>query len=137
MISNPRHGWVSVIIGEFNERASYLTDIPNDCLDAFIFAREKGAPAVIYFDAEGYDYHLVASCFYSYIILEKDELEVRQFGLSFMELANELADDIERNIDEWADWQSYNQYSDEELKKNKRRLEQKIGRLRQLLVASD
>ncbi len=136
MLINPRHGWASVIIGNFNERASYLTDIPNECLDAFIYARENGVPAVVYFDAEGYNYHLVASYFESFIIIEKDKPETHHFDLSLIDLADELISDIEQNIDEWADWQSYNQYDDEELKKNKRKLEQKVWKLKQLLGKS-
>lgn len=137
MFTKPQYGWVNIEIEEFSERASYLTDIPNDCLDAFIFAREKGVPAVMYFDAEGYDYHLIASYFGTYIIIEKDEIKTYHFDKTFADLAKELINDIEQNIDEWANWQSDNQYNSRELKRNKRILEQKVGRLKQLLAVSD
>jgi len=133
MLSNPKHGWVNINIGEFNEVASYLTDVANDCLDAFIFARENGFPAVVYFDAEGYDYHIIVSYFESFIIIQKDETKTYHFDLDFYDLAKELIDDIEKNIDDWADWQCYNQYDEDELKRNKRKLEQKIARLKQVL----
>lgn len=134
MLVNPKYGWTNVNIGEFNESASYLTDVPNDCLDAFIYARENGFPAVVYFDAEGYEYYLIASYFESFITIEKDELKTFHFDLSLVDLAKELIDDIEKNIDKWADWQCYNQYDDNELKRNKRKLEQKISRLKQLIA---
>ena len=34
MLGNPKYGWTNVSIGEFYESAGYLTDVPNDCLDA-------------------------------------------------------------------------------------------------------
>ena len=48
-------------VENFSERASYLTDVPNDCLDAFIHALQTNNPAIVYFDAEGFDYHLISS----------------------------------------------------------------------------
>lgn len=134
MLANPKYGWTNVSIGEFNECASYLTDVPNDCLDAFIYARENGFPAVVYFDAEGYEYYLIASYFESFITIEKDELKTYRFDLGLVDLAKELIDDIEQNIDEWADWQCYKEYDENQLKINKRKLEQKIRRLKQLIA---
>lgn len=133
MIVNLQHGWAMIRIGNFTERASYLTDVPNDCLDAFIFARENGFPATVHFDAEGYEYYLVASYFDSYIIMEKDDTEIYRISLGLVELGEELISDIESNIDKWANWLFYNEYNEDELKKNKRRLEQKLWKLRQLL----
>ena len=52
MLTKPKHGWTNLQIGDFTERVSYLTDISNDCLDAFIYALHTGNPAVIFFDAE-------------------------------------------------------------------------------------
>ncbi len=134
MLTNPKYGWTNVSIGEFNESASYLTDVPNDCLDAFIYARENCFPAVVYFDAEGYEYYLVASYFESFVTIEKDKLRTYRFDLDLVDLAKELIDDIEQNIDDWADWQCYKEYDENELKRNKRKLEQKIGRLKQLIA---
>jgi len=53
MLAKPEHGWVNVQLEGFSERASYMTDIPNDCLDAFIYALQNNSPTVIFFDAEG------------------------------------------------------------------------------------
>ena len=133
MLAKPLHGWINVAIGDFNERASYLTDIPNDCLDAFIYAINRGSPAVVHFDAEGYDYLLIASYFESYIIIEKEKLEIYQFDINLTDLANELINDIKKHIDEWSDWLSYRNHTKREVRKNKKILMKKITKLEQIL----
>lgn len=133
MLAKPLHGWTNVSIGDFKERASYLTDIPNDCLDAFIYAVNKNLPVVVYFDAEGYDYLLVACCFESYIVTTKEKLEVLQFDVGLIGLANELINDIKKHIDEWSNWLSYRNHTKREIRKNKRVLMKKITKLQRIL----
>mgnify|MGYP001027098604 CR=1 FL=1 len=133
MLSKPEHGWADVEIGDFRGRASYLTDVPNDCLDAFIYALANNAPTVIYFDAEGWEYYLVASYWNSYVITDKDSAEVYYSDLSYRALANELIDDIENNIDDWANWMCYRDFDDSELEQNKQVLEGKLQKIKMLL----
>ena len=75
MFSKPCCGWTDITIkdstNKFNAPASYLTDVPNDCLDAFIQALQNHSSVVIDFDAEGWDYKLVCSAYDTYIIEEK------------------------------------------------------------------
>lgn len=52
MLTIPKAGWTNVEIGKFKGRASYLTDIPFECLDAFTFALTYNMPMSIWFDAE-------------------------------------------------------------------------------------
>ena len=33
MLENPKHGWVKVHLGDFCDRASYLTDVIDDILE--------------------------------------------------------------------------------------------------------
>jgi len=125
MFAKPKHGWTNLQFEDFSERASYLTDIPNDCLDAFIYALRNKVPAVIYFDAEGWDFHLVSSWYHSYVIVDKDETAVYVIDKTIFELAKELIFDIENNFDDWLNWDMEEDYAE----KNKKRFRKKIKQL--------
>ena len=127
MLTKPKHGWTNLHIGDFSERASYLTDIPNDCLDAFIYALQNGNPAVVFFDAEGWDFHLVASYYQSYVIVDKDEAKLYAFDKTINDLTKELYEDISNNFDDWLDWDMYDTV--EEREENKRGLKEKLAQL--------
>lgn len=105
MFTKPEHGWTNLQLGNFSERASYLTDIPIDCLDAFIYALENNSPIAIYFDAEGWDYHLVSSYYESYIIISKDGFDLMGIEGNFKDLAKELVNDIEIYFEDWVCWE--------------------------------
>ena len=96
MFTKPQDGWTHLNFENFSERASYLTDVPNDCLDAFIYALQTNNPAVVYFDAEGYDYHLISSYYRSYIIRDKEDnkVNIHVIEKGIIELAKELVSDI-------------------------------------------
>ena len=128
MFTIPKHGWVNLQIEDFSERASYLTDIPNDCLDAFIHALHNNVPAAIYFDAEGWDFHLVSSYYQSYIIVDKDNITVYEVKKNILEIAKELYEDIKKNFDDWLNW-DYGDTTEEERKENKEKLTKKLNQL--------
>ena len=111
MFSKPCCGWTDITIkditNEFNAPASYLTDVPNDCLDAFIYALENCCSVVIDFDAEGWDYKLVCSKYDTYVIEEKDEYKLYHFDINLEDLIKEFLEDLERNYDEWISWMCY------------------------------
>jgi len=131
MFTKPKHGWVNIKLGDFTERASYLTDILNDCLDAFIYGHEKCMPISIYFDAEGYDFHLISSYYKSYIILTKEETpKLFVIEKDYTDLAWEIINDLEENICEWANWECYKENNIEE---EKEKLLQKIEALKKVL----
>ena len=109
MFTTPQDGWTHIQLENFSERASYLTDIPNDCLDAFIHALQTNNPAIMYFDAEGFDYHLISSFYRSYIIKDKEDnkVDIHVIEKDILELAKELVNDIQRDFDKWLNWESY------------------------------
>ena len=98
MFTTPSCGWVCLIIDDFKDRASYLTSVPNNCLDAFIFGIENYLPASVEFDAEGWNYILVSTWYRSYIISEKDTEELFVSDKGIVELAKELREDIRRDF---------------------------------------
>jgi len=129
MLTKPEHGWINLQINDFSERASYMTDIPNECLDAFINALQNSTPAVIFFDAEGWDFHLVASYYCSYIIVDKDDAKLFTVSKNIHSLAKELYDDIKNNLDDWTNWYLDEADTEEERKGYRRVLEEKLSQL--------
>jgi len=127
MFTIPKHGWTNLQIGDFSERASYLTDIPNDCLDAFTYALQNNKPTVIFFDAEGWDFHLVATYYESYIILDKDDTKVYTIKKTILELARELYEDINNNLNDWLNWDMDDTVGERE--ENKRNIMTKLSQL--------
>ena len=107
MLTKPQYGWTHIQFPNITLRASYLTDVPNDCLDSFIYALQNNSPVVICFDAEGYDYHLVLSYYRSYIIVDKEDNSVDTYIIEkgIIELAMELMNDIEDNFEDWLNWE--------------------------------
>lgn len=132
MFTKPKNGWTSLKLGNFEDRASYMTDVPNDCLDAFIQALEYYDPCTIYFDAEGWDYFLIIHHSQSYIVHCKNETpEVFVIDLTNEQLAQKLIDNIELYLDEWAGWLCYDDNID--LEANKTDLLNKISILKNLI----
>ncbi len=110
ILINPRYGWVTVKIGDWSDRASYLTNVPLDALDAFINSYNRWQPATIKFDAEGWEYIVVIDDYYTYII---DYPHDGNFDASPVltiveikkdDLAKELINDIQSNFYEWVSW---------------------------------
>lgn len=132
MLTKPDHGWTNLQIGQFSERASYLTDVPNDCLDAFIYALQNKVPITVFFDAEGWDFHLVASYYQSYVIVDKDDAKMFAFDKTVLELAKELYEDINNNFDSWVNWESYDDDDTDEEKEIK--TETLVAKLNQLNI---
>ena len=132
MLSKPIHGWSTITVGNYKKSGSYLTDIPMDCLNAFISSLKYNIPAAIYFDEEGTEFNLVSFHDDTYIIEEKDEPKLIKVDISFNKLAEELIDDIESNIGEWINWMDYSPIDEESREKE---LSYKINELKKLLNA--
>jgi len=104
MLSKPKYGWTEFKLGDFKSRASYLTNIPQDCIDAFIYGLKNHKPITIFFDAEGYEFYLVSDYYSSYIILDDEETTVYYINKGIKEIAKKFVHDIERNYEAWQLW---------------------------------
>jgi hypothetical protein len=121
MLINPDAGWVQIRIGEFEERASYLTDVPIDILEAFIELYKHHKPVAIKFDAEGWEYIIVIDHYQTHIIdytyrtddeylNSEDEKQVLiTVEINKNDLAKEFISDIERDYDKWVRWMYYDE----------------------------
>ncbi|HPK52811.1 MAG TPA: hypothetical protein PK114_00025 [Smithellaceae bacterium] len=107
MLANPRTGWVTVTLGEFTDRASYLTNVPVDCLKALIFSLEHRKPASVRIDAEGWEYVITFTLDETYIVRTKGSHELFVINKNNMDFAREVYEDIKRDYKAWLDWDEY------------------------------
>ena len=143
MLLNPKHGWVTVKIGEWSDRASYLTDVPLDILSALIHSYQTGLPAAINFDAEGWEYIIVIDHYTTHIIdylyrtdeeclsSEDDKQILTVVEISKDDLAKEFLEDIESDWDAWVNWMYYD--DEETIQNRKSELGSKIKILKSLM----
>ena len=102
---NPKNGWVSIVLGDYSRAASYLTDVPFDCLDAMIYSLKEGADFCVSFDGEGQgDFKVVSDDFRTYLIEEGTESALKVFDITRKDIAKSLCEDIEANLNEWVFW---------------------------------
>lgn len=153
MLNKPMYGWTDVQCGtEILGSASYLTDVPMDCLDAFItyFSQEyKSLGFSIEFDAEGYSFGLVE---FAGSLYEMDtatnsnipnikEITPQMLNMGPYErplemlkgLGKELASDIENHLEDWAMWNPGDEEDKTEIEKRKDILREKCEKLKSLI----
>lgn len=136
MLSEPINGWCNINIGNWSDRASYLTDVPNDILQCVIevLDREHSCSGSIHCDAEGWDYYILLTYRKAYIIEEKDESELIGVDINIFKLAQEVCADIEENIEKWVYWDCNSDlYTEEDVKIERDKLLKKIAKIKELL----
>jgi|GEM_PF-1772583 len=102
MISNPNYGWCTVALcGRGIGPASSLTNVPLDCLEAMRQALTRGTDFFVSFDAEGWEFKLIADTVSTYVIFLKDDVTVQEFPIGKLALAKELVSDIRGNLAGW------------------------------------
>lgn len=133
MLIKPRFGWVTIKIDEFEERASYLTCVSLDCIDAMIHALSESVDFVVNFDAEGYTYKVISDDYRTFVIMEKDEPQLFTFDKDKDELAKEILSDIKNNIEDWRDWEYSKDEEPEEYEKYNSELNEKLKTLEDII----
>lgn len=105
-------GWCNVHIGNFDSSASYLTDVPLDCLDAakgYIINHE---PIRLYFDAEGYEFDIISddekTILHHNMSNVDDKVEIVIEGITPIDLIEQIYKDISEDIDGWCEFLLYN-----------------------------
>ena len=118
MLERPSCGWVDVHLGDFCDRASYLTDVIYDVLEALIQILEcnGSASASVYFDAEGWEWYMVFTWYETFIIdypyrtdeeymnSVDDKPELTVIDMRIEDIAKEVIKDFEKDYDEWISW---------------------------------
>lgn len=129
MLSVPKYGWVKLKIGTWSDRASYLTDLPCELIDALIASLTNYSPACVKADAEGWEYTIVFDRFTTDIIEYKDDVEHYSFEIPVIQMAQEVYADISKNPFEWSLW-DWDAENETKRAKNERVLREKLAQLK-------
>lgn len=151
MLNTPKNGWAGIHIGKWEDRCSYIDNVPNVLLDGMIRSCREHKPVAMKFDAEGYDYIIVVDWVATYIIysisdfvafLQNDSapgMESAGFAYEIINrdvLAKELVRDITENLDDWARFYCSIETM-EDAEKEKTVLQEKCEELLSLLPSDD
>lgn len=106
MLSKPLLGWTEVTIGDFKASASYVTDVPINCMKSMIYALQTKNDFVVTFDVEGWEFKVIADYYNCFVIKDICEQPILFTfrNISIHQLAKELVEDIENNLNEWKYW---------------------------------
>ena len=132
MLAVPKYGWNNINIGSFSDRASYLTNVPMDCLKNMIIALENNIDFCIDFDAEGWDFKVISDNYNTYIINSKESIELYTEDINIYKLAKEIHDDIFNNLNDWLSWY-FEENELEEIENYKNELNLLLDKLKKLL----
>ena len=139
MFSVPKYGWVNISIGDWSDRASYLTDPHLDMLDAFITLYKGRNPGAVFCDAEGWDFIIVISFNDVFVIEQKDEPKLYNFDaldIRIRALCEEVIEDIEGHLYEWSLW-DFNVEDEATRVKSEEKIKSKLSELREALEDYD
>ena len=135
MLSNLETGWSKIKIGDFTGIPSYITDVPVDLLTVFIDYYINNTSAML-FDEEGSEFTIVLSNEFIYVIYFTQNCEAifYEFPEIFInDLAKELIEDIENNLDSWSRF-SVSINSEEEISQERELLINLISELKGMII---
>jgi hypothetical protein len=132
MLSVPKHGWVDVSVGNWHSRASYLTDLPNELLDALIAKLQSWTPTCVKCDAEGWEFIIVFDSHDVHIIESKNYYRLISIEKNIYEVAEEVYKDISEHLYEWSLW-DYDVKNKTKRIQNENKLKEKLANLHDAL----
>lgn len=152
MLDEPKYGWTHVMFGgQCLGTASYLTDVPVDCMERMIAYLLKDTVMdnfSIEFDAEGYTFGLIEFSDSLFWIHDNTEdgcpvlakLNPESLGLMkyatvneiMIRLAKELIDDIQSNKNEWIYWDCMDE-DESEIEKREEKINNLLVKLKNLI----
>ena len=133
MLTKPNFGWTRIEIENNILPASYVTDVPMDCLENMILAYRHHIDFCVSLDAEGWTFKIISDEYMTYIIkdyIERELIVCEEVNID--NLSKELIEDIESNIDDWLLW-NYSPEEIEEISEYKKNLLKKIDTLKKLI----
>ena len=140
MLENPSCGWVKIHLGDFCDRASYLTDVIYDILEALIHVLNRKGSASVYFDAAGWEWYIVFTRYETFIIdypyrtdeeymnSVDDKPELTVIDMHIEDIAKEVIKDFEKGYDEWIHW-----LPEDESEERTKELNKMIDKLKKLI----
>ena len=109
MLEKPSGGWTRVSIGGFSSRASYLTDVPYDMLNAFTRFFSENRPQTVYFDGEGLDFYITFSWDIIFMLDGRGDTNYlcHQDEVKIDDVVREVISDLEEHLDDWKAWSEF------------------------------
>lgn len=114
MLSKPNAGWTVITVGKMKFNASYMTDIPIDCLTAAKNYLSGDPLLALCFDMEEEGIlYVLSDKLGTFVITETNEWDddikykMECIGVSAETLIDEIIQNINIYIKEWADWLCY------------------------------
>lgn len=151
-LSKPEYGWVEFKPGNKVYNISYwINNLPHDWLDAAIEGIKNGNHFFVggHQESDGPVFCVVPHVpfeDYCYVIAPGMDDKIEEFKCSREEFCEVLCNDLEKNIDEWAEWSAQvcgklavvlsdtdKEHNEEVLQREKRKILNKIEELRILL----
>lgn len=136
-LSKPEHGWTDVCVGNTVNRASYLTDVPMQCLKGIINCIDDTAAKFCdEFDAEGWNHIIISDMVETYIITITDNDYLSAYhNISVIDLAKQLIKDLEDDLEGWVNWECDNAYkTPEQIEARRKEMTDGIAKLRTLIA---
>ena len=114
MLQTPKYGWSKITIGDWEDRCSYLDDVPYRLLEAVDYTNRTHRTSSVKFDAEGYEYIIVFDMYETHIISNdiNGKWQYRTINICLPGIISDLLDDIREDLDEWSAW-GYDMSEDE------------------------
>lgn len=111
MLSVPRYGWVHFTIDDFTFCASYLTDVPQDFIDALVAHFKYNISTTVELDGESDGnctilfnaYHDTVSAIH-HVPEFDDRVETIFWDKNILSIAQEFVRDVEENMEAWENW---------------------------------
>lgn len=121
MLEKPSVGWSMITIENFHFPLSYLTDVPNDFLDALIIALKYNVSTFVTVDGESEGecdilFNMVDNrvsairCVYDY----DERVETKFYDTTVLDFAKSFLDDLERHLDQWQLWLKFEECGDDD-----------------------
>jgi len=111
MLSKPKNGFTKLTIQDFEFKASYLTDVPNDFLNAFIVSlRDDISTSIILDDKANGECIVIFNTYKNSIHVVHDDAYcldkncITFWDIDICSLAKEFVKDIEENKSDWNWW---------------------------------
>lgn len=96
-------GWCAIQLGDIYSRASYITDVPGDCLTSIIYAIQSDCDFEVEFNAEGYSFTVRADntqCYFNFHAGEHHAFD----NMNKYDLALQIYKDINNNLGRWSNF---------------------------------
>lgn len=102
-------GWCTVTLGDFAFRASYLTEVPFDCLKAAIKWLTDRTVFAVNFGGEGETCVVISNFLDNYVVCEKNSTMFFKLDevIDTSDLALQIYKDISADVHGWAEFGAY------------------------------